>query len=325
MDVAHAGLDQTTREQTAGAERRVAILLADALRLFANVEQLQRLELHAIGRLHRLDAAFEKCVGAERLRVVLVEALQRVHVGALCRRVHLFVPQIRDDLLGIRIVDLKAYALILGRQECRPGLRSAAVRAQRDERRQVLVLGAETVRNPRAHRRPCCQHAAGVEQGPPRCVRRVEGVHRSNDAHVVDDAGELRQQLAHLDAIAPVALELERRRQQPARRALGAQVDGARTLSRVLGQRRLGIEHVELRRPAVHVKHDDVLGLGRQRRPGIVSKARRLDVAPRQAGKHAGEADEADATAQRFDHFPSGQLQGHGRKISSLVDSRTCA
>jgi hypothetical protein len=44
-------------------------------------------------------------------------------------------------------------------------------------------------------------------------------VYRSNDAHLVDDAGELREQLADFDAVASVTLELERRRHHPA--ALG--------------------------------------------------------------------------------------------------------
>ena len=164
-----------------------------------------------------------------------------------------------------------------------------------------------------------------MEQGPSRCVRRVEGVHRSNDADVVDDTGQLRQQLAHLDAVASIAFELERRRQQPSGHALSTKVDGIRTLPGVLEQRGLGVEHVELRRPAVQVEHDDVLRFLRQRGPGVVSETRRVDFALRQACKHSCEPDQADATTQRLDHFPSRQLQLHGRKISSLVDSRTCA
>ena len=66
------------------------------------------------------------------------------------------------------------------------------------------------------------------------------------------DAGELRQQLADLDAVAAVRLNSNGDGSSPPVVALGAQVDGARTLAGVLEQRGLGVEHVELRGPAVH-------------------------------------------------------------------------
>ena len=62
----------------------------------------------------------------------------------------------------------------------------------------------------------------------------------------------------------PVLLELERRRQQAARGAFGAKVDRRGPLALILQQRRLGVEHVQLRRSAHHEQHDVVLGLGRE-------------------------------------------------------------
>ena len=62
----------------------------------------------------------------------------------------------------------------------------------------------------------------------------------------------LRQQAAHLDAARPVLLELERRGQQAAGLAFGAQVDRSRPLALILQQRGLGVEHVQLRGAAGH-------------------------------------------------------------------------
>ena len=45
---------------------------------------------------------------------------------------------------------------------------------------------------------------------------------------------------------------------------LGRQVAAGQRLAGVLGERRLGVERVDVRRPAVHEQVDDVLGLGRE-------------------------------------------------------------
>ena len=100
VDIAHARFDKAPRQQAAVAECARAVFLANVLGLFANVEQLQRLELHAVGRLHRFDAPLEELIGAKRLRVGLVQLEQRVHIGALRVFVDKLVAQIGDDLSG---------------------------------------------------------------------------------------------------------------------------------------------------------------------------------------------------------------------------------
>src|SRR6185295_9794378 len=65
VDVAHAAFDQTAGEQASVAEGGGAVLFADGSGLFAHVEQVRRLRLHAEGRLQGLDAAFEVGVVAE--------------------------------------------------------------------------------------------------------------------------------------------------------------------------------------------------------------------------------------------------------------------
>ena len=66
MDGAHAALDEPARQQAAVRERSVAVLFAHRFGLLADIEDVGGFELHAEGRLHRLDAAFEILVLAER-------------------------------------------------------------------------------------------------------------------------------------------------------------------------------------------------------------------------------------------------------------------
>src|SRR5688572_17358587 len=96
-------------------------------------------------------------------------------------------------------------------------------------------------------------------------MRWVEGVHGPYQAHVIDHRRELRNQLTDLDAALAMFLEFERRREEAARRSLRTDVHGARPLTRVFRQARLGIEHVQLRWTSRHEQADDVLRPSRQR------------------------------------------------------------
>ena len=95
----------------------------------------------------------------------------------------------------------------------------------------------------------------------------------------------------------PVLLELEGRRQQTARRALGSKVHRRGPLSLVLQQRRLRIEHIELRRSAHHEEHDIVFRFWRE--IGELRSDRRAEGAARRLlfGKHAGEPESAQSAA----------------------------
>ena len=99
-------------------------------------------------------------------------------------------------------------------------------------------------------------------------VRHV-GVHRADDADVVDARGGMREQLAHLDAALAVALKLERRREGGAGLALGRQVGRRQRLAGELVEHRLGVKGIDVRWPTVHEQMDDALGLtGKMRRLG---------------------------------------------------------
>ena len=74
--------------------------------------------------------------------------------------------------------------------------RQAAGIGQDHVGRQVLVLGAQGVDDPRAPGRPAGQDLAGVDQ-PQRClvIDRL-GRHRADQREIVDDPGGMRQELA---------------------------------------------------------------------------------------------------------------------------------
>ena len=87
---------------------------------------------------------------------------------------------------------------------------------------QVLVLGAQAVGQPRPDARPDQPGLAAVHQQQRRLVVRHVGVHRADDADVVDVLGGVREQLADLEPALAVLLELERRGERGPGLALGA-------------------------------------------------------------------------------------------------------
>ena len=81
------------------------------------------------------------------------------------------------------------------------------------------------------------------------------------------DRATLRKEVADFDAALAVLAELERRGEGGAGLALGA--PGCRRAAAwpaYFVEHRLGIERIDVRRPAVHEQVDDVLGLGREMR-----------------------------------------------------------
>jgi hypothetical protein len=92
-------------------------------------------------------------------------------------------------------------------------------------------------------------------------VRHV-GVHRADDAHVVDAFGGVLEEFADGDAALAVLLELEHARERAAGWAFRAQVVHRQGFARVLFQRGFGIPGVDVRAAAVQEDVDDALGFG---------------------------------------------------------------
>src|SRR5262249_34703168 len=126
MNVTDAALNEAAGQQAAVGEMPGSIFLADRRRLLAYVKRVQRGKLHAIGRLHRLDAAFQIFVGSEGLAVLAVECLLGVELPPLSELVGPLVLQIRNHVHRIELGAIKRRALMLGGEEAAACRRPAA-------------------------------------------------------------------------------------------------------------------------------------------------------------------------------------------------------
>ena len=93
----------------------------------------------------------------------------------------------------LRVVDVRAL-VDAGQEAVAPQLRAddRLAGTEDDEAGQVLVLGAQAVGQPGTHARPNRLHVAGVHHQQARLVIGIVGVHRADDADVVDAACRVR-------------------------------------------------------------------------------------------------------------------------------------
>ncbi len=179
------------------------------------------------------------------------------------------IADVRDQLLDLGVLAVDVRSLKDPRQKGRlPVLRLGdrePAGAHHDETGQVLVLRTQAVEHPGADARPRLPRFAAVHQHQRRLMIGDVGVHRADHADVVDHPGRVREQVADFDPALAVLLELEGRAHGRAGLALGGQI-GRHRLAVVAVEHRLGVERVDVRRPAVHEQVDDPLGPGSQRR-----------------------------------------------------------
>ena len=86
------------------------------------------------------------------------------------------------------------------------------------------------------------------------------GVHRADHHHVVYALGDVGKQFAHLGAAFPVFGKLERGAEGCTGRSFGFKMSAIERLPVQLGEQRLGVERIHVRRAAVCEKMDDPLG-----------------------------------------------------------------
>ena len=135
---------------------------------------------------------------------------------------------------------------------------------------QILALAAQAVGDPRPVARPALQAAAGVQEIVRACVLREIRDHRPHDGELVDARSDPRKQVADRDAALAVPAKLPGAAEHVAHvvelSRMGLDLDRLPVLAIEPG---LGVERVDLRRPAVHEQEDDARGLGRKLRgPG---------------------------------------------------------
>ena len=131
-------------------------------------------------------------------------------------------------------------------------------RADGDVAGQVLVLGAESVGDPRPHARPDERVAAGVQFEQRSAVPRVRAPHRIDHAQVIDVLSDMRKQIADPRPALAVLPKLPRRLQQVSgRRRENSRLRKRQRLPMIPFEQRLVIERVDLRRPTVHEEKND--------------------------------------------------------------------
>src|SRR5689334_8948532 len=135
--------------------------------------------------------------------------------------------------------------------------------AERDKRRQILILGPQRVTHPRADRREAGKSAAGDERELRRRVIDPVGGHRPDERYFVYHLLEVRQEIGDLPPALAALLELPWTGHDLLRTVEGAPLDlERRRFAVILPQCGLRIEHIDGARPASDVNEDDALGLG---------------------------------------------------------------
>ena len=173
------------------------------------------------------------------------------------------------------------HSLVAARQEARaPQARQQALssrplagyRVQHYEGWQVAVGAAETVVHPRAHARAARQLAAGLKERDRRIVIDRFGMHRADQADVVDNRRRMRHQFAQGNPALPMSLERVLRGHGLKARLMGDHPGHAlplehrfwNVLAKAILQQRLVVEQVQVRRTAGLEQEDDPLRLGRE-------------------------------------------------------------
>ena len=168
-------------------------------------------------------------------------------------------------------------ALVVGGQEVvgedlRPRVRQLG--RDHDERRQVLVEGPQAVADPGAEARPREGDRTRVEAEGRLEVVGVVRVHRADEANVVHDAADVREEVAYHRAALAARLEIEERAKQVLD-ALRMRPQGRR-LSVKREQLGLGIEGLQMGEAAGQEDEDHPLGLRR-----VVARLGRQGVSAR--------------------------------------------
>lgn len=213
LDETDAGFAKTAGHQAlAGrgpfSSRFDAVRIEHMLRLFGDVEQFRHLALHAKAELVRFDDA----VHPDRVhRVVRPGRDSSLVRGRVVGAAKMLVRS-RGGWEIAFVVD--ACALIVRRQERRTvvnGTTEVRRRIDGDVTRQIIILSAETVKEPRTHARTSKRSVGGpgmeLDDGL-RMGRRV-GVESAQPAEVVGVLGDIGQQFREPRTRLAVLFELE--------------------------------------------------------------------------------------------------------------------
>ena len=306
LDEPDAGLGEATRHQALASEI-LGGAVADTVTLergpafIPDIHQLRHGRLHAEREFVRLDDALDLRALFFALEQVAVQRLDKVELLTLQLPGDLLVVEVAQRSGADVLVELPNLGALIKRRQKGAAviLRAADVvrRAERDEAGEVLILGAQAVQYPGAHRRPHELEATGVQLQKTLGMRRYGGVHAVKQAEVVGVFGQAREQLGNSQAALTVLLEFPRRRHEFAVAKLG------QLLALVAGERRFVVECVNVRRAAAHAAEDHALGLGQKvRAPGG-----ERPVGRGLCGAHPGKGHVAEAGRETAEHVAARQ------------------
>ncbi len=202
LDEAHARLAEPPRQQ-AGAGVLVGWLLSHAIpierlgRLARQVDELGRLGLHAERELVRVDHALHHAILRHAIEQPAVHRLHEIDLAPLLGRRSSAGRsgsewRIAWDLSGCcrsRFPDVRPAEIA---EPCAPDV-AAGVNA--DKARHVLVLGAQAVTHPGAHRRPHFVDHARIELQRRQIVGRIVDLHAVQKAQFVGHSRQVRHQV----------------------------------------------------------------------------------------------------------------------------------
>src|SRR5207249_7632220 len=138
------------------------------------------------------------------VEVAPVQLPEQIELFALQLLRQLRVFDIGNELLDLHVSSDNAGCLKFGGQEAVAPESGAdddlRTGPQDNVAGQVLVFTAQTIKQPRTHRRTDRLDVARVHLQQRRLVVRHVGLHRANDAALVNQAPEVGQRLAHFNA-----------------------------------------------------------------------------------------------------------------------------
>ncbi len=186
-----------------------------ASRFLVHVQRIGGRQLHARGKFVAGNPRIQFRLVRTLLAMRLIQLAQQIALRLHQRRRHF---RARLQIQYRRAFGAKSRALINRRQPRRLPVRNAIDRqalrvVEHHVGRQVLILRAQAVGHPRAHRRPAGDRAAGVHQEQRRLVIGMLAIHGADQRDVVGAPCRWRQHVGDFHAALPCPLELEGRRE----------------------------------------------------------------------------------------------------------------
>jgi hypothetical protein len=280
LNEANAPLSESAREQAVVGitrfARRGPVEVEDFFRFLREIGQFRHAGLHAECefvvfnlRGDRWVAQFAQCQAIEVVRgVEQLPARSAADAGGIGNE--------KDRITCVA----KLHTAILRRQKATSPVSRlerlpATAARQHDEGRQITIVTAEPIGEPRAHGRTSRLLVPRGEKGDRGIVIDRIGVHRAHEGAVIDDLRQVRQQLGDVHARLPVLLKLEGR--TDAKKILlpaghrGNALPLAHAVRQVLsghfGELRLRIEKIEMRWRTGHEEVNDPFRLGSEVQP----------------------------------------------------------